>query len=88
MSYAPVADLTFSVDEGRTTSAEPFSQWSQCECPTSGPERWFPGTFLTQDGAAVFGCRPGRSAKIVLLFTVFFCYQQFFIFIFFTNNTT
>ncbi len=32
----------------RTTSAEPFSRWSQCECPTSGPERWwFPGTWMT-----------------------------------------
>ncbi len=48
LSYAPVAGWTFSVDEGRTTSAEPFSRWSQCECPTSGPERWwFPGTWMT-----------------------------------------
>ncbi len=44
VSYVPVAGSTFSVDEGRTTSAEPFSRWSQCDCPTSGPERWwFPG---------------------------------------------
>ncbi len=48
LSYAPVAGLTFSVDERRTTSAEPFSRWSQCDCPTSGPERWwFPGTWMT-----------------------------------------
>ncbi len=48
LSYAPVAGWTFSVDEGSTTSAEPFSRWSQCECPTSGPGRWwFPGSWMT-----------------------------------------
>ncbi len=49
LSYvAPVAGWSILVDQGSTTSAEPFSWWSQCECPTSGPERWwFPGTWMT-----------------------------------------
>ncbi len=29
-------------------SAGPFSQWTQCDCLTSGPERWWcPGTWMT-----------------------------------------
>ncbi len=29
---------------GSTSSAGPFSLWTQCDCPTSGPEKlWSPG---------------------------------------------
>ncbi len=45
---APVAGWTSSAGEGCTTSAGPFSQWTQCDCPTSGPEKlWCPGTWMT-----------------------------------------
>ncbi len=47
-SAAPVAVWTSSAGEGRKTSAGPFSQWTQCDCPTSGVERWWcPGTWMT-----------------------------------------
>ncbi len=48
VSAAPVAGWTSSAGEGRITSAGPFSQWTQCYCPTSGPEQlWCPGIWMT-----------------------------------------
>ncbi len=48
VSAAPVAGWTSSAGEGSTTSAGPFSQWRLCDCPTSGPGRWWcPGTWMT-----------------------------------------
>ncbi len=49
VSAAPVAGWTSSAGEGRSTaSAGPFSQWTQCDCPTSGPEKlWCPGTRMS-----------------------------------------
>ncbi len=47
-SAAPVAGWTSSAGEGSTTSAGSFSQWSLCDCPTSGPGTWWcPGTWMT-----------------------------------------
>ncbi len=34
VSTAPVAGLTSSAGKGSTTSAGPFSPWTQCHCPT------------------------------------------------------
>ncbi len=41
VSAAPVAGWTSSAGEGSITSAGPFSQWTQCDCPTSSPKRWW-----------------------------------------------
>ncbi len=47
VSTAPVAGWTSSAGEGSTASAGPFSQWSLCDCPTSGPEKlWCPGIWI------------------------------------------
>ncbi len=48
VSTAPVAGWTSSAGEGRTTSAGPFSPWTQWDCPTSGPEKLCcPGIWMT-----------------------------------------
>ncbi len=48
VSSAPVAGWTSSAGEGSTTSAGAFSQWTRCDCPTTGPEKlWCPGTWMT-----------------------------------------
>ncbi len=48
VSLAPVAGWTSSAGEWSTTSAGPFSQWTRCDCPTTGPEKlWCPGTWMT-----------------------------------------
>ncbi len=48
VSAAPVAGWTTSAGEGSTTSAGPFSQWTQFYCPNSGPEKlWCPGIWMT-----------------------------------------
>ncbi len=44
VSAAPVAGWTSSAGEGSIASAGPFSPWTQCDFPTSGPEKlWCPG---------------------------------------------
>ncbi len=46
VSAAPVAGS--SADEGSTASAGPFSQWTQCDCPTSDTGKlWCPGFCMT-----------------------------------------
>ncbi len=48
VSAALVAGWTLSTGEGSTASAGPFSQWSLCYCPTSGPEKlWCPVIWMT-----------------------------------------
>ncbi len=48
VSVAPVAGWTSSAGEGSTASAGPFSQWTQCDCLTSGPDKlWSPGIWMT-----------------------------------------
>ncbi len=48
MSAAPVAGCTSSAGEGSTASAGPFSPWTQCDCPTLGPETlWCPRIWMT-----------------------------------------
>ncbi len=39
VSPSPVAGWNSSAGEGSKTSSGPFSQWTQCDCPTSGPEK-------------------------------------------------
>ncbi len=49
VSAAPLAGWTSSAGEGSTTSAGPFSQWTQYDCPTSCPEKlWCPVIWMTQ----------------------------------------
>ncbi len=48
VSAAPVTGWTSSAGKGSTTSAGPFSQWTQCDFPTSSPEKlWCPGIWMT-----------------------------------------
>ncbi len=48
VSTAPVAGWTSSAGKGSITFAGTFSQRTQCDCPTSGPEKlWCPGIWLT-----------------------------------------
>ncbi len=54
VSAVPVAGWTSSAGEGSTASAGPFSQWSPCDCPTSGSGRWWcPTIWNLNDSTAV-----------------------------------
>ncbi len=63
-SAAPVAGWTSSGDEGSTASAGRFLQWILCDCPTSGPGRWWcPGTWMTplQSQCCSWWCMGGEQ---------------------------
>ncbi len=48
VSTAPVAGWTSSAGKGSTASAASLSQWTQCDCSTSDPEKmWCPGIWMT-----------------------------------------
>ncbi len=58
VSAVPVAGWTSSAGEGSTTSAGPFSQWTRCDCPTSGPAKlWCPGIWMTPLQSQCCSCR-------------------------------
>ncbi len=48
VSAVPEAGWISSTGEGSTAFAGPFSPWTKCDCPTSGPGRWWcPGIRMT-----------------------------------------
>ncbi len=78
VSTAPVAGWTSSAGKESTASAGPFSPWTQCDCPTSGPEKlWGPGIWMTplQWQCCLWWCVGGERGGVLLksaIISIFF----------------